>query len=945
MKKAKTRIGITLVAILLILATTVDVASARFSTVITRWWSGTFSKVNTETLGYTANEAKTNGKKITKETEGEGAVLLKNSGLLPLKSQNISLIGYGSYDPMYIGCGSVGQDPKGTTAFTDFYKAFENDGFTCNQDMLKYYKGAKSARNNKAGGMFNMNGADFNIYDQPLSSYQNVMDAASKSADTAVVVISRTGGEGADEPLDMKKYKNGDAGKSYLELQQTEINMLKYCEDKYKHVIVVINSSNAMQLGFLNDKKIDAAIWIGGPGATGMQAVADIINGKTNPSGKLADTYAYDLKSAPSYYTCTAGTYKNYKAFDMSSKGYDTKVDGGVNYYTEGIYEGYRYYETAAAEGFIDYNSTVQYPFGYGLSYTSFDWKVDDYHIGDVHGQITVDVDVKNTGTVAGKDVVELYYTAPYYKGGIEKSEKELGAFAKTKELKAGETQKLTLTMNVDDLASYDYSGKGCYVADKGTYKFNLQTDSHNVKKGCKTIKYNLDSKRVYNDKGVGKRSTDQVVAENHFDKVSAGDGNINSSIPYVTRSDFAHTVPQVTMKKHITEMSLNMGDSAVKNILKSEGGSDVNYANDDKYKTSSMIKVATDQKNGLTVKDLAHNTNWNDKAWDKLVNQMSVKEMVQLVSDCAYGTPKIKSIGKKLATDVDGPAGVSSQNLNYYGNEYTAEVVMASTWNTDLVNRIGKSVARECKAAGISGWYAPACDTHRTPFGGRCGEYFSEDPVLSGNMVAAETKGAQNQGIYVYVKHFALNDQDSKRGGMYTWANEQAIREIYLKPFEYAVKDGKATALMEGYNRIGTMECSTSYALNTSVLRNEWGFKGYCITDGYNPMFGSQKYNSPDLQLRAGAGALLYTGGYQPKGCVTAKTTKSDAGIQMLHDTCKRMIYAYCNSSAMKVSRDYTPYWIIPVVALNVVLVGLAGLAGIFMIYKPIKKRKCNNE
>ena len=941
MRKVKSRIGMALVAIILVLAVVADVVCAHFSTVITRWWSGTFSQVNAETLGYTADEAKENGQKITTETEAEGAVLLKNSGVLPMESQKVSLIGYGSYDPMYIGCGSVGQDESGSATFVDYYTAFENDGFTCNQDMLKYYTDFDSTRDNTGGGMFQMNGADFNIFDQPLADYKNVMDTASAYADTAIVVISRTGGEGADEPLDMAEYDNGDAGKSYLELQQTEIDMLDYCEKNYENVVVIINSSNAMELGFLEDEKIDAAIWIGGPGSTGLQAVADIICGKTNPSGKLADTYAYDLTSAPAYYTCTAGTYANYDDFDQTDKGYDNKVDGGVTYYAEGIYVGYRYYETAAAEGFIDYDATVQYPFGYGLSYTTFDWEVEKYDIGNVHGEISFDVKVTNTGDKAGKDVVELYYTAPYYEGGIEKSEKELGAFAKTKELQAGESEVVTLTMNVDDLASYDYAGEGCYVADEGTYKFNVQTDSHNVKNGCDTVEYEMDSKRVYNDKGVGKRSTDETVAENQFDEVTTGDGNLNESIPYVTRSDFENTVPQVTMEKHITEMTLKMGESVIERILNSEGGSDVDFANDDKYETASMVEVATEQDNRLTVDDLAHYTEWDDEVWDKLVNQMSIEEMVQLVSDCAYGTPEIKSIGKKLATDVDGPAGVSSQNLNYYGNEYTAEVVMASTWNTELVNRIGKSIGQECNAAGISGWYAPGCNTHRTPFGGRNGEYYSEDPLLSGKMAAASTQGAQGEGIYVYVKHFAVNDQDSKRGGMYTWLNEQALREIYLEPFEYAVKEGNAQALMEAYNRIGTMECSTSYALNTSVLRNEWGFKGYCLTDGYAAMFGSNMYNSPDLQIRSGAGSLLFVGGYTADGCITDKTTKSDAGIEMLHDACKRMLYVYCNSSAMEISRDYTPYWIIPLAALNVVLVILAALVGIFMIYKPMKKQK----
>ncbi len=945
MKKIKVKkgIGITLIAVFMILLILADYLCVQYNTVITRWWSGTFTKTNTEKLGYTSDEAKENGAKLTQETESEGAVLLKNNGTLPMEAGNVSLIGYGSYDPMYIGAGSVAQSDDGSSSnFIDYYTAFANDGFTCNQDLYDYYDNQKESRDNTGGGMFVMNGSDFNIYDGPLKDYEDVMDKAAASSDTAIVVISRTGGEGSDEPLDMADYDNGDAGKHYLELQDTEREMLDYAEKNYDKVVVIINSSNAMELGFLEEEDIDAAIWIGGPGSQGLQAVADIICGKTNPSGKLADTYAYDLTSSPAYYTCTAGTYTNYEAFDDSENGYDNKVDGGMTWYTEGIYVGYRYYETAAAEGYIDYDKTVQYPFGYGLSYTTFDWEVTNQKFGDVHGEISVDVKVTNTGDVSGKDVVELYYTPPYYEGGIEKSEKVLGTFAKTSELAPGESETVTLTMNVDDIASYDYTGEGCYVADEGTYAFNLQTDSHNIKSGCETMEYKVGETWVYNENGVGKRSTDETVAENHFDTVSAGDGNLNNTIPYVSRADFEGTMPQNTMGKHITEMSIALGDDVVEHMKNSEGGSDVSYENDSNYQTESMIAVETDQDNGLTVEDLAGYEEWNDEVWDQLVNQMSVDDMVELLCDTAYGTPAIKSIGKELATDVDGPAGVSSANLNYYGNEYTAEVVMASTWNTSLIESVGKNVGQECKAAGISGWYAPGANTHRSPFNGRNGEYYSEDPLLSGKMAAAETAGAQSEGIYVYMKHFAGNDQDSKRGGLYTWMNEQALREIYLAPFETAVKEGNAKGVMEAYNRIGTMECSTCYALNTSVLRNEWGFTGVCITDGFNPMFGSEKYNSPDLQIRAnGSAMLLFTGGYNGEGGLTEKTTGSQTGIEMMHDACKRLLYVYCNSSAMDISRDYTPYWIGLVVLLNLLLVIGSVLSGVFLIYKPGKKQK----
>lgn len=361
--KLKTGIGATLMAIFLILVVVMDVLCYQYNTVITRWWSGTFTSTNTDKLGYSSQDALNDGAKLTQETEAEGAVLLKNNGLLPMAPQNISLVGYSSSDPMYIGVGSVAQsEDTASVQFIDYYTAFENDGFSYNQDLKNYYESKKETRDNNAGGMFVMNGSDFNIYDKPLDEYKDIMDSAASTADTAVVVISRTGGEGSDEPLEMAEYDNADAGKHYLELQQTEMDMLSYCEEKYKNVVVIINSSNPMELGFLESENIDAAIWIGGPGSTGIQSVADIICGKVNPSGKLADTYAYDLKSAPSYYTSTAGTYTNYADFDDSNNGYNNEVDGGTIWYNEGIYVGYRYYETAAAEGYIDYDKNGTIP-------------------------------------------------------------------------------------------------------------------------------------------------------------------------------------------------------------------------------------------------------------------------------------------------------------------------------------------------------------------------------------------------------------------------------------------------------------------------------------------------------------------------------------------------------------------------------------------------------
>jgi hypothetical protein len=502
--------------------------------------------------------------------------------------------------------------------------------------------------------------------------------------------------------------------------------------------------------------------------------------------------------------------------------------------------------------------------------------------------------------------------------------------------------------MPVDNISSYDYLGERCYVADEGSYAFNLQTDSHHIKvnadgKPLDTLTYEVAERRVYKDSGVGKRSTDLVAAENAFDYSSVGDGNIGSTIPYVSRADFAGTHPSVTMGKRLDEFDdLRMGPDMIRYITEeSLGGSDVVLENDANYVSASLIPVAVNEKNGLSMQDVAGYTEWDDEIWDKLVNQMSATELALLMEDCGYGTPEIESIGKSLATDIDGPAGISSANLNYYGNEYTSEPLMAATWNVELLRQIGESVGREALVAGVNGWYAPGANTHRTPFNGRCGEYFSEDPLLGGKMAAAEVAGAQSKGLYVYLKHFVCNDNDNKRGGMYTWINEQELREIQLGAFEYAVKEESCTGLMMAYNRVGPAECSVNYGLNTTVLQKEWGYRGASVTDGYSAAIGCDKYEHPDLQLRAGSGMLLYTGGFAGTGGLTENSTNTEAGIAMMHDMAKKIVYRHANSNAMSISRDYSPNWIWAVAGLNVLILALAFLAFWFLVRSKEDKNK----
>ena len=429
--KVKKSIGIVIIAIMLIGCIVVDALAVRYSTVITRWWSGTYGTVKVENDD-TQLKATDAAAELTETVAEEGIVLLKNNGLLPMAptkdNRSVALLGYASYSPMYIGAGSVSQaDAYLSNDFIDFFDAFETAGYAVNKDMKAYY--AKYGNSNGASG--DMSGTGWSqatgVDDGPLygdsaasAAYRDALEKAKAEAQTAVLVFSRVGAEGGDCALDMTGAANGDAGKHYLQFQQTELDLIQYAEDNFQNVIVVINSSNAMELGKLDDEGVDAVLWIGGPGSTGIQALADIIAGDVNPSGRLPDTYAYDLKTAPSYWSATAGTYANYDEFGESTYTYNgvtytfnNKVDGGVTYDVEGIYVGYRFYETADAEGYLKFEDAVQYPFGYGLSYTTFDWEVVSSKFGDTHGEIEVQVKVTNVGNRAGKDVVELYYTAP----------------------------------------------------------------------------------------------------------------------------------------------------------------------------------------------------------------------------------------------------------------------------------------------------------------------------------------------------------------------------------------------------------------------------------------------------------------------------------------------------------------------------------------------------
>lgn len=845
-----------------------------------------FSSVKVDDVA--VDDATTASKDITTRIEEEGIVLLENKdNALPLnteKNAKVNVFGQSSTAIVYGGAGSGASDETNNVTLQEGLK---QAGFEVNDDLTKFYEDHKTKK--KGQNVFNLKGGDYNINEPATSEYSDkLISDAKKFSDTAIVVFSRNGGEGGDLPMDMASYTGGDAGKHYLELQSCEQEMLSMVEKNFEHVIVLVNSSNAMELGFLEDKNVDAALWIGGPGSTGCVAVGEVLSGAINPSGRLVDTYAYDLTTAPAYYNAGDFTY--------TSNGEDTSEH--YVEYAEGIYVGYRYYETRYVDnetGKCDedaYNKVVQYPFGYGLSYTSFEQKITHHEVKD--GKINIEIEVKNTGKVAGKDVAQVYVTAPYTNGGIEKSFVELEGFAKTGMIEPGKSEKVKVSFDVEDMAAYDYVDQGCYVLEKGTYEIKLMNNAHDV---LDSFTYDVEDTIVYNEDNA--RSSDKTAAVNTFD-FAAGDVN------YVSRSDWEGTLPTERVEKKEATAEI-LDQLNLENINKL-------YVNP----SNEGDKITTGADNGLTLSDMA-GVPYDDEKWDKLLDELSVDEMAKLMGYGGFSTVEIASIDKVATIDIDGPAGLNALTSDISGVQFPSEAVIGSTYNVDLVDEMGQTYAQEANAHGVVGLYAPGLNIHRTPFSGRNFEYYSEDPVLNGKLGAAMTRGCNSMGVYCYPKHFALNDQETNRSGVCVWSNEQAMREIYLKAFEIVAKEGNNHGLMSSYNRIGTVWSGGCEALLTDVLRGEWGFEGAVATD-----YANAKLLNADQALMAGGDLMLSTTGV----ALSERVTGSVEGQQKLRQAAKDVLYMVVNSRAYTdpVEMGF-PYWILAQVALNIVLMLLVVL------------------
>lgn len=764
-------------------------------------------------------------------------------------------------------------------------------GLKTNTELSKLYTDYRKDR--PEVGMF---AQDWTLPEVPAKQYSDKLVSDAKDfSDEAVVVLTRVGGEGADLPTDMKAkgitYKNNSKdyddfqkGESFLQLSKTERDMIDLVTSNFKKVTLVYNGANTFQFDFLNDyPQIQSVVWCPPAGQTGFSALGEVLAGETNPSGKTSDTFLKDLTKSVSYnnfgkfeYTNMADKAAKYKGFTGDDV---TAIPGFVNY-SEGIYVGYKFYETASDEGLINYDDTVAFPFGYGLSYTSFDQKLDSVKYKG--GKVTVTATVTNTGDKAGKDVVEVYYNPPYTDGGIEKASKNLAGFEKTKELQPGESQKVTVKFDDDDMASYDYKGAKAYVLEKGDYDISIQSDSHHVidHKAITvkdTVTYDSDSNTHNGDK---------TVATNQFDDV-AGD------VTYLSRADHFANYKEATA----APTNFKMSDKAKETFYNNS-----NY-DPKKFDKDSDKMPTTGAKNGLKLSDM-YGKDYDDADWDKLLDQLTFDDMDNLIANGGYGTQAVKSVGKIQLTDADGPASLNNNFTGVGSIGFPASTAFACTWNKDLAKQFGEMIGDMAHDMHVAGWYAPAMNIHRNAFSGRTFEYFSEDSLLSGVMASSEISGAKSKGVYSFMKHFALNDQETKRTEMLcTWTNEQAMREIYLKPFEMSVKEGGAQAVMSSFNYIGNTYAGADSALLQTVLRGEWGFKGFVLTD----YFGGYGYQNADQEVRAGNDSMLAT-----TKITNHITDKSATSVKAMRQAAHNILYTAANSwqYANGEPKVATPIW-----------------------------------
>lgn len=847
----------------------------------------------------------------------EGIVLLDNDGTLPMaKNSKLNVFGWASTNPCYGGTGSGALSDAYPTV--TLLEGLTNAGFELNTELSDFYTSYRADR--PVVGMFSQ---DWTLPEPEAAQYTDeMMNNAKAFSDTAMVVITRVGGEGADLPTDVSQvtydaghsYNDFEPGEHYLQLSKTEKDMIDLVCKNFDKVVVVYNGANAMELGWVKDySQIKSVVWCAGTGQSGFNALGSILCGDVNPSGRTIDTFVYDLTQTPTANNFGNFNYTNMDEFKANSFGTEV-VPAFVNY-VEGIYVGYKFYETAAAEGLIDYDKTVVYPFGRGLSYTTFTQSLNS--VTETDGTITVDVTVTNTGSASGKEVVEVYYNPPYTNGGIEKATANLLDFAKTSELAPGASETIEFSIPVEQLASYDYQTNGCYVLEAGDYVISANDDSHTV---ADSEVYTVASDSVYNESN--KRGSDAVAATNEFDFAEG-------EITYLSRADGFANYAEATAAPATYEMTDEQKAAFDNAHTYVEAG----YQQDD---DANAADITTGAKNGLKLADL-RGVDYNDAQWDALLDQMSIDDLQQIIGFGGYQTAAVSSIEKVRTSDCDGPASINNNFTKQGSIGFPSAVMIAATWNTDLAHDFGTSIGKMADDMDVSGWYAPAMNIHRSAFAGRNFEYYSEDGVLSGAMAANAIMGSQEQGVYAFMKHFALNDQETNRCGMLcTWSSEQAIREIYLKPFEQCIKAADCHAVMSSFNYIGNTYAGNCSALLNDVLRGEWGFVGMVLTDYY----GVYGYQDSDRLIRNGGDFCLVN--YDTETNHLTDTTSATALVSA-RQACKNILYTVANSRAYYPENlnPGMPGWEKVMIGVDVVLAAALIALEVLVVKKGYAKRK----
>ncbi|MCC8128379.1 MAG: glycoside hydrolase family 3 C-terminal domain-containing protein [Clostridiales bacterium] len=871
--------------VLVILIAANMMCTGPLSTLLTSVAGTPVSKITDETTAEATS--------LVNEICEEGITLLENDDdILPLSTTKVNVFGWSATNPCYGGTGSGALNDAYETV--TFLQGLTDAGIEYNTELIDFYTSYHDTSLPNVG----MWAQDWTLPQPYAADYDDsLISNAVDYSDTAIIFISRVGGEGADLPTDMTAVVDGswaeqnggstyfagsyddtvnngtdwDEGDHYLQLTNPEEEMVELVCSNFDNVIVIYNGANAFELGWVEDyDSIKGVLWCAGTGQSGFDALGEILAGTVNPSGRMVDTYVYDLTATPTWNNAGNFEYDNMDEFLEANDYYSSYTNVTFVNYVESIYVGYKFYTTAAAEGLFDYDDMVQYSFGYGLSYTTFTQEISNFSNDGTN--ITFDVTVTNTGSVAGKDVVEIYFNPPYTHGGSAKDTANLLDFEKTEELGAGESQTISFSIPIEQMASYDDTGYGCYVLEAGDYIISINSDANTI---IDSVTYTQDETIVYDEDNA--RDSDNTAAVNQFD-YARGD------VTYLSRADGFANYDEATA----APTNYSMSDEAK-----------ATFYNVSTYLTAEATAADEDADaeyptwgadNGLSLVDL-RGLDYDDETWDSLLDQLTIDEAVSLVALGGYQTLAIESIDKYRTNDCDGPASINNNFTGQGSVGFPAAVMIAATWSDDIAYAFGDSIGEMADEMDTSGWYGPAMNTHRTAFAGRNFEYYSEDGVLSGSIAANAIQGAQAHGAYAYMKHFALNDQEANRCSMLcTWTTEQAMREIYLRPFEISVKEGGSLAVMSSFNYIGNRWAGGTSELCQTVLRDEWGFEGFVETD----YFGVYGYMSADQAVRNGTDLML----------VNYATTTSEmqftetAGAQQaLRQAAHRILYVTVNS------------------------------------------------